>query len=182
MGPAGGVRAIRGVLGPVALALVLAAVLVVSAKDRILQAVDGPFLNVVDDCEGTEALVREIDALPVFAGPPPGTRPERGYESPGGGTGCLDDSGDELVTGSNVLVLVGEKRAVSDHLRAVAEADGWTPGPVTGGDDDERDPSDLCFQKRLTGGRAVFQVWFEPREKSLTIEVFSLLDGTPNKC
>ncbi|MFE0421562.1 hypothetical protein [Streptomyces sp. NPDC058953] len=182
MSPLGGTSAVTGRAGAVVLALVLVSVLAVSAKDRILHAVDGPFLNIVDDCEGTDALVRAIDALPVFAAAPPGTRPVKGYESPGGGAGCLDDSGDELVHGEGVYEVVGEKQAVADQLRAAAERDGWEEGPATGGSAEERDPSDLCFEKRLAEGPAVMEVWFTPERRTVQISVVSLLDGTATAC
>ncbi|QDY77275.1 hypothetical protein [Streptomyces qinzhouensis] len=169
----------------VLLALTLVLALTAMAKDRILRYLDGGLLNTVDDCAGSAALEREIDALPFFAAAPPGTGPVKGFEPPGGRAGCLDDSGDELITAGTVYRLTGDKQAVADHFRAVAERDGWKRGPaesVKGDSLESTDPADLCFGKRLENGPVVVYVLFRPAAQQIEVDAYSLLDGTATVC
>ncbi|MFJ8230823.1 hypothetical protein ACIQ9E_12815 [Streptomyces sp. NPDC094448] len=166
-------------------AFALLLVLGITAKDRILQSVDGAFLNVVDDCATTGPLEREIDALPFFTTPPPGAVPARGFEAPGGEAGCLDDSGDELVTAYRTYRLTGDKQAVADRFRAVAERDGWQRGPVEADPDLPDvpvDPADLCFEKRLENGPVMVTVVFLPARKQVEVDAYAMLDGTATAC
>ncbi|MFF3552729.1 hypothetical protein ACFYXL_04820 [Streptomyces tsukubensis] len=175
---------VMAVLSAVALLLALG----FTTKERILRYLDGGLLNTFDDCAATGPLEREIDALPFFAGPPPGTAPVRGFETPGASAGCLDDSGDELVTGHAVFRLTGDRQDVADRLRAVAERDGWTRGPVVSTEDDPHDPADLCFEKRLKNGDVVVTVGFAAvnsgpgAEKQVEVDAYSMLDGTATAC
>ncbi|MCM2393042.1 hypothetical protein [Streptomyces albipurpureus] len=163
--------------------LVLAAVLLATgagvAKDRILGSIDGAFLNVVDDCEGTEAFIREIESLSVLVAPAPGTRPAPGYDS--AEAGCLDDSGDEYLEASLRYEVTADKQAVSAHYRALAEKDGWKQGEPSYGTEDSADPADLCFHKKVPSGPVVLSVYFDT-EKNVDVSVVSLLDGTSNTC
>ncbi|MEO3974940.1 hypothetical protein [Streptomyces sp. CAU 1734] len=177
--PGGWVRK-RITVALLALALLFAAA--VAVKGRILQFVDGAFLNVVDDCAGTGPLEREIDALPVFGIPPAGTVPAKGSEAPGGSAGCLDDSGDELVEAYRTFRLTDDKWSVADRMRTAAERDGWTLGAVESSEEEPADPADLCFGKRLKHGPVVVRVSFQPAEKQVEVDAHSLLDGTATSC
>ncbi|MGV9313790.1 hypothetical protein ACWDR0_16610 [Streptomyces sp. NPDC003691] len=170
------------------LVLTLALGLMAMSKRQILQYLDSGLLNTWDDCAATGPLEREIDALPFFTVPPAGTVPAKGQEAPGGGAGCLDDSGDEFVSAHRTYRFTGDKQTVADRFRAAAEADGWRRGPVVSGDQDEYeeldpvDPSDLCFDKRLENGQVVVYVSFLPAKKHVEVDAYSSLDGTASVC
>ncbi|MFD7261642.1 hypothetical protein [Streptomyces sp. NPDC059874] len=81
-------------------------------------------------CEGTEALMRELESLPLLASPPPGATPPT--KSDAVFSECADDSGDAYLTAGRTYVYAGTRQEVLDHYGKAAEADGWRyePNPL----------------------------------------------------
>ncbi|WP_329385229.1 hypothetical protein OG625_25105 [Streptomyces sp. NBC_01351] len=81
-------------------------------------------------CEGTEALMQELNSLPLLDSPPPGATPPKLSEA--GYSECADDSGDAYLTAGRTYVYAGTRQEVLDHFHKAAEADGWRyePNPI----------------------------------------------------
>ncbi|MFI8498149.1 hypothetical protein ACIGFK_06550 [Streptomyces sp. NPDC085524] len=111
-------------------------------------------------CEGTDALMKELESLPLLASPPPGATPPT--KSDAAFSECADDSGDAYLTASRSYVYAGTRQEVLDHFRKAAEADGWRyePNPVPG-----MRQVDSCFTKGGDGEAKELRVHFVTPER-----------------
>ncbi|MCX4662445.1 hypothetical protein [Streptomyces uncialis] len=140
-------------------ALVLGSALLL-ALDRLL----GGLLLEDDDCLGTEGRAEEMSAVGILATPPEGARASKGWHTPE--VGCLDDSGDELLSATRGYDFGGDHRAVRDHYRELAEGDGWSrvataqdPAGLPPGEQ-----ADLCFEKDMEGWPVLLRLTFDQGE------------------
>ncbi|MFE9659273.1 hypothetical protein [Streptomyces sp. NPDC005955] len=137
-----------------------------------------------DDCEGTEQRVQQVADLKVLHSPPTGARPAKGFEE--ADTGCLDDSGDEVLWSSRTYDSALREAAVLAHYRAWAKDDGWQEREPTYGEAESPEDPDavkVCFTKDVPGGPVRLSLRYEydaPQRFVLSAE--SDLDGAGLDC
>ncbi|MFJ8017473.1 hypothetical protein [Streptomyces sp. NPDC096339] len=106
-------------------------------------------------CEGTDALMKELESLPLLSSPPPGATPPT--KSDATFSECADDSGDAYLSASRSYVYAGTRQEVLDHFRRAAEADGWRyePNPMP-----DMRQYNSCFTRGADGEAKELRVFF----------------------
>ncbi|MGW1980710.1 hypothetical protein [Streptomyces sp. NPDC001889] len=135
-----------------------------------------------DGCRGAGKRVEQVAALEVLRSPPPGARPAEGFEEPD--SGCLDDSGEEVIGSVLTYDSPLPEAAVLSHYRAVAGDDGWSEEePSYGEAESPGDPDAVraCFGKDIPGGPVRLSVRFESAERFM-LSAESGLDGARLGC
>ncbi|MFI5567464.1 hypothetical protein ACIA6T_08905 [Streptomyces sp. NPDC051740] len=116
----------------------------------------------VSDCEGTESRVDELKSYDVLDSRPQGTVEPRGFE--GLDAGCWEDSGEAQLYAEHTYVFPGDKADVTQHYRAAAEREGWTPSPATRRSSEAGQPTNLCFTRGKADNAAMLDVYFLTKE------------------
>ncbi|MEV7172611.1 hypothetical protein AB0O18_23215 [Streptomyces sp. NPDC093224] len=110
-------------------------------------------------CEGTDARLRELDALPLLASAPAGAEPAPG--SAGAYAECVDDSGDAWLSAGRLYFYPGTEQEVVAHYREAAVAGGWQVHTTRRPSADGR--PELCLTQGEEGHARKAEVRFVPR-------------------
>ncbi|MFF8033597.1 hypothetical protein [Streptomyces sp. NPDC016626] len=113
-------------------------------------------------CEGTGSRVDELKSYGVLGSRPRGTVEPHGFE--GLDAGCWEDSGEAQLYAERTYVFPGDKADVTQHYRAAAEREGWTPSPATRRSPEASRSTNLCFTRGEADNAAMLDVYFLTEE------------------
>lgn len=80
-----------------------------------------------DTCEGTEAALAELAALPALELRPPRATPVAAEPEAAPAAHCVDDTGDAWLTAERLYVYEGSRAEVLEYYGREAPAAGWHP-------------------------------------------------------
>jgi hypothetical protein len=113
-------------------------------------------------CDGTERRVDELKAYGILESRPQAAIEPRGFE--GLDAGCWEDSGEAQLYAERTYIVPGDKADVTQHYRAAAKREGWTPSPATRRSAQSSRPTNLCFTRGEADNAAMLDVYFLTKE------------------